>query len=279
MSRYASTARLLAGATALLVSGAAAQTANAPIPDFSINGGGWEAPNGTAFIPVPGSPPPMVNDPGHPYINNGIANRTGQQPNYRIGDLTNPNVKQWAKDIMKKDNEEILNKGKIAYTPSQSCEPWGVPAVSLSGGPFFFFQTPKKVLIIEEGDRMARHVWLNIPHSTNLKPSWYGESVGHYEGDTLVVDTIGMNTKTFVDNYRTPHTDKLHVVERWRLIEGGKQIEVHMTVDDSGTYEKPWQVIRRYTRSDAPDLGENICREGNFVLFNYGIPIDETPDF
>jgi hypothetical protein len=57
---------------------------------------------------------------------------------------------------------------------------------------------------------------------TNPKPSWYGESVGHYEGDTLVVDTIALNDKTFVDNYRTPHTDKLHVMERWKLTDGGK---------------------------------------------------------
>jgi hypothetical protein len=219
----------------------------------------------------------VSNDPAHPYISNGIANRTGQQPNYRVGDLSNPNVKQWAKDIMKKDNDEVL-KGKIAFTPGQSCVPWGVPAVSLSGGPFFFIQTPKVVYLIEEGDRQTRRIYMNVLHSANPKPSWYGESVGKYEGDTLVIDTIGMNTKTFVDNYRTPHSEKLHVVERWRKIDGGKQIEVHMRVEDPDTYNQPWEVIRRYDREEG-DLGENICREGNFVLFNYGIPIDETADF
>jgi len=59
---------------------------------------------------------------------------------------------------------------------------------------------------ISEHDQQIRHIYMNVPHSKNLKPSWYGESVGHYEGDTLVVDTIGLNDKTFVDNYRTPHT-------------------------------------------------------------------------
>ena len=87
-----------------------------------------------------------------------------------------------------------------------------------------------------------------------------------------------MNNKTFVDNYRTPHSEKLHVVERWRKIDGGKQIEVHMTIEDPDTFNQPWQVIRRYDRTEE-DMGENICREGNFVLFNYGIPIDERPDF
>jgi hypothetical protein len=275
MSRFASAAlATVLLATTALIAGAMAQGSSA-IPDFSSNG--WKTANGTEFIRVPGSPPPLSNDPGHPYISNGIANRTGQQPNYRIGDLSNPNVKQWAKEVMKKDNEEVL-KGKIAFTPGQSCVPWGVPAVSLSGGPFFFVQTPKVVYLIEEGDRQARRIYMNIPHSANLKPSWYGESVGKYEGDTLVIDTIGMNNKTFVDNYRTPHSEKLHVVERWRKIDGGKQIEVHMTIEDPETFNQPWQVIRRYDRTEE-DMGENICREGNFVLFNYGIPIDERPDF
>ena len=275
MSRFASAALATALlATTAFVAGAMAQ-GGSTIPDFSSNG--WKTANGTDFIRVPGSPPPVSNDPAHPYISNGIANRTGQQPNYRIGDLSNPNVKQWAKDIMKKDNDEVLG-GKIAYTASQTCVPWGVPAVSLSGGPFFFVQTPKVVYLIEEGDRQARRIYMNVPHSPNPKPSWYGESVGKYEGDTLVIDTIGMNNKTFVDNFRTPHSEKLHVVERWRKIDGGKQIEVHMTVDDPETFNQPWQVIRRYDRTDE-DLGENICREGNFVLFNYGIPIDERPDF
>ena len=139
-------------------------------------------------------------------------------------------------------------------------------------------QTPKEVLLIEEGDRLPRHIYMNVSHSANPKPSWYGESVGHYEGDTLVIDTIGMNNKTFVDNYRTPHTEKLHVIERWRMINDGKQIEVHITVDDPDTYNQPWAAIRRFDRAET-DLGENICQEGNFVLFDYGIPTDGTPDF
>jgi hypothetical protein len=281
MSRFASTARLLAGsavlfAAAALVAGAAAQTPPSP-PDFSSNGVGWQTANGGDFIPVAGSPRPTTNDPAHPYVSNATARRTGQQPNYRISDIANPNLKQWAKDVMKKDNDEVL-AGKIAYTAGQSCKPYGVPALWLSGGPFFFVQTPKEVLIIEEGDRLARHIYMNVPHSAKPKPSWYGESVGHYEGDTLVVDTIGMNNKTFVDNYRTPHTEKLHVVERWRTIDGGKTLEVHMTVEDPDTFNQPWQVIRRFGREES-ELGENICQEGNFVLFDYGIPVASKPDF
>src|SRR5262245_61675548 len=102
-------------AAAMLAAGGAAQTAKA-VPDFSSNGTAWKGPNGVNFIPVQGSPPTITNDPEHPHISNGEANRRGVQPTYRIADLTHPNLKQWAKDVMKNDNDEVL-KGKIAYTP------------------------------------------------------------------------------------------------------------------------------------------------------------------
>ena len=280
MSRFASAARLLMGGAVVLaaamtrLAGAAAQT---PAPDFSSDRTAWQTPNGTDYIPVPGSPPLVANDPAHPYVSNGVAIRTGTQPTYRIADLSNPNLKPWAKDAMKKDNDEVL-AGKIGFTPSSSCKQAGVPAYWLAGGPFFFIQTPKEVLIVEEGDRHARRIAMDASHSANPKPSWFGESVGHYEGDMLVVDTIGFNTKTFVDNYRTPHTDKLHVVERFHMIDGGKTLEVQFTVEDPDTFNQPWQGIRRYGRTSAT-LGEEICQEGNFVLFDYGIPVANKPDF
>jgi hypothetical protein len=77
-------------------------------------------------------------------------------------------------------------------------------------------------VIIYSGDEQVRHAYLDTAHSEHPTPSWYGESVGHYE---VVVDTIGLNDKTVLDNYRTPHSDKLHVVERYRLVEGGKTME------------------------------------------------------
>src|SRR2546421_509944 len=86
-------------------------------------------------------------------------------------------------------------------------------------------ETAPPVRILAQHDGDVRRVYMNVPHSANVKPSWYGESVGHYEGGTLVIDTIGLNDKTFVDNFRTPHSEKLHVVERYRLIEDGKRLE------------------------------------------------------
>jgi len=179
---------------------------------------------------------------------------------------------------MKKDVDEVL-AGKIAYTPGQSCKPYGVPTFWLSGGPFMFLQTAKEVKIIQEGDNLARRIHLNVPHSANPKPSWYGESIGRYEGDTLVVDTIGQNTKTFVDNYRTPHTEKLHVIERIRKIDDGKTLEIHITVEDPDTFNQSWQTVRRFRRATEPEFYEDICQEGNFNLFDYGIPTAAKPDF
>ena len=153
--------------------------------------------------------------------------------------------------------------GKFAFTARSSCKPAGVPGFDvLLGGALFILQSPTEVTMIFSGNAEARHIRLNASHSANPKPSWYGESVGHYEGDTLVVDTIGLNDKTFLDNYRTPHTDKLHVTERWRLIEDGKKLEILMTIDDPDTFNQPWQALRQYDRVNRT-LSEDICSENN----------------
>jgi hypothetical protein len=264
------------GAMAATIFGVAGGLAAQPsaIPDFSSGGIAWQTGNGGDYAAVPGSPSPMRQDPGHPYVGNG----QGKQATYRIGDLTNPNVKQWAKDVMKKDNDEVLG-GKIAYTPASSCKPMGVPAINLQGGPFYFVQTPKEVTILLEQDHQVRHIYLDATHSRTPKPSWYGESIGHYEnGDTLVVDTIGLNDKSFVDSYRTPHTTKLHVTERFHLIDGGKAMEVAMTIEDPDTYNQPWQAMRKYNRTQGT-LQEEACAENNQHLFDYHIPEAKTPDF
>src|SRR5205807_392192 len=127
----------------------------------------------------------------------------------------------------------------------------GVPGfASYVVEPVFFVQSPKEVLMVYSGDQQVRRVWMNVPHTANPKPSWYGESIGHYEGDTLVVDTIGLNDRTFLDNFRTPHTEKLHVIERYRPIENGAKLEILMTIDDPGTFNQPWQGLRQYEREN-----------------------------
>ena len=243
-------------------------------PNFSS--GGWTTPIAGDFLPVPGSPGPVLADPRYPFLDNQVANARGRTPNYRIADLSNPNLKPRVKEAMKKDIDDVL-AGKIAFTPSTSCVPSGVPWFLLQPTNLYFVQTAKEVVIMQNFDSQARHVFLNVEHSANLKPSWYGESIGHYEGDTLVIDTIGLSTKTFVDPYRTPHSDKLHVIERWRLAEGGKTLEVEMTVDDPETYDKPWKATLSYRQAQGPFV-EMACAENN-LQFDYHMPVAKKPDF
>ena len=132
--------------------------------------------------------------------------------------------------------------------------------------------------MIYSGDQQVRRVYLDVPHSEKPRVSWYGESVGHYEGDTLVVDTVGLSEKAFVDNYRTPHTEKLHVVERWRMIDGGNKLEANIRVEDADTYYELWSGIQHYDRVERP-MTEQVCAENNQHLFDYHIPIADKPDF
>jgi hypothetical protein len=285
MSSFNWRQRALAGTLlAGLVGAAPATPATAQqqaVPDFSSGQFGWVGMGGgfgvggEVFGPVAGQVPPVVNDQAHPYVPNG----TKAQPTYHIADLSNPNLKPWVKERMKKDNDEVL-KGKIAFTARSSCMPAGVPGFMAYGGPtpLYFVQTPREVWMIFSGDHQVRRVYLDVPHSEKPNPSWYGESVGRYEGDTLVIDTIGQNDKTVVDAYRTPHSEKLHVFERWRLIDGGKAMEVTFTVDDPDAFNQPWSGMRRYRRVQD-QLTEDVCAENNQHLFDYHIPVANKPDF
>jgi hypothetical protein len=285
-SRQTASRVLLAGGilAGLLCAGAALSPAPAqdaapikpPPPDLSSGDTGWVSAGGE-WIAKPGSPPPVSFDPAHPYV----PNNTGKQPTFRIADLNNPNLTQFAREGLKKSNDEVL-RGKAMYSREARCWATGVPVYLLNPAqPTFFLQTPAKVVMIWQMDQQVRHVYMNVPHSENPKPSWYGESVGHYEGDTLVVDTIGQNSQTFIDNYRTPHSDKLHVIERYRLIDGGNALEADITIEDPAIFIQPLQVIHRWRRVQGPMI-ESSCPEGNFNYFNQDVeplPTAQRPDF
>ena len=276
------------GMLAVLLGGSALWPAtaqeNAKIPNLVLNSDtGWME-IGDELLPPPSGPGPVTNDPRYPYVDNGQARRRGIQPTYRVADLNNPILQPWAKEQMKKANDEVL-AGKVPFRPRERCLPAGVPGFLIYTlvEPFYFLQTPKQVTIINNGNVESRRVYLNVPHSKNVKPSWYGESVGHYEnGDTLVVDTIGLSTKTFVDNYRTPHTDQLHVVERFKLSSDGKAIDVLITVEDPGAFTTPWSATYRFRRVENRQLHEEVCAENNLNYFNFDVapmPSANPPDF
>jgi hypothetical protein len=249
----------------------------ASIPDFSSNDAAWIFGLGD-YITIPGEPSPTRNDPAYPYVSNNEFRAHGAQPTFRIADLGNPNIKPWAKEIMKRENEKALSGG-MPYSARSSCMPSGVPAFIMAAvEPIHFMQTPNQVTMIFSGDAQIRRVYLDVPHSANLKPSWYGESVGRYDGDTLVVDTVGLNDRTFIDNYRTPHTANLHVVERYKLIDDGKTLQVTFRIEDPDTFYQPWSAIGKLRRVQMP-MHEEACAENNQNLFDYHIPVANKSDF
>ncbi len=251
-------------------------------PNFApSNTVGWIA-QGAEFLAPPSGPGPVMNDPAHPRISNAVALTTGTQPTFHIGDANSPILQPWAREEMRKRNAQIL-AGKPGYTRQVSCWPVGVPTFLLYPvQPIYIVQGPKEVLMISQEDHMVRHVYMDQPHSTHVKPSWYGESVGHYEGDTLVVDTIGLNDQTWVDNYRTPHTDRLRVIERFHMADGGKTLQVDIHVEDPGAFTTPWNAVQRYRRAEQGPIVESFCAENNANYFNYDVdpmPQSSKPDF
>jgi hypothetical protein len=269
------------------------------IPNLGAVGFGWFE-VGDDFLPPSSGPGPIVSDPSHPYH----SNASGLQSTYRVADVRNPILQPWVVERLTKTNADVLS-GKVPFNARERCWPAGVPGFEVFTllRPIYFLQTPKEVIIVNEGDYQVRHVYLNVRHSSNPKRSWYGESVGHYEnGDTLVVDTIGMNDRTYIDNYLTPHTTRLHVVERFTLTDsnarpagataetedrfklstGGKTLKVSITVDDPGAFRTVWSAIQIYRQEYQGDWDETICAENDGSYFNYEVvPIPQavTSDF
>jgi hypothetical protein len=260
MRKFASKACQLGGILSILCVGAAPSSAadaasfpNAFAPNPSV---AWIT-RSTAFMPPPSGAGPVGQDPAYPHVSNEEFRDTGRQPTLPMADLNSPILQPWVKEELRKRNELVL-AGKGGLSQAANCWPVGVPAFTLLPiQPIFFIPGPKEVVMVWQGDHhQLRHVYLTDNHSAHVTPSWFGESIGHYEGDTLVVDTIGMNTKTFVDDYSTPHTEKLHVVERFRVIEGGKSLEAKVHVEDPGAFTMPWDGIQRYQRVE-PGVAEN----------------------
>jgi hypothetical protein len=275
----------LVWATVAVTDGRAADIADqTTIPNFSSVDLPWVATE-QDYLPPSSGPGPVSYDKAHPVMDQHLtqSGNTREEP-LRLANLNNSNLKPWVVAFLKKANEDLL-AGKQRYAARGNCMPGGVPQFLLYAGGFenlYLIQTPREVLMIHEADTQIRHVYMNVPHSAHPTSSWYGESVGHYEGDELIVDSIGFNDRTFLDDhYNVPHTTQLHVVERFRLIDGGKTLEVNFTVDDPGTFNAPWSAIVRYRHGRTPErLTEEPCAENNFHLLEYVHPPMATkPDF
>jgi len=295
------TTSLLAVAFWLAGFGSSAIAAPASPPNFSPNPSARWFSYSRVYIPPSSGPGPVRPHPQHRLVSNDEFRATGAQTTFPMGDPDSPILLPWARDALRTHNALILS-GKPAFSPTASCWPAGVTYFLLRPMtlPLYFVQAPDKVLLISAGFNDVRRIHLNAPHSPSLKPSWYGESVGHYEGDTLVVDTIGLNGRTFIDNFRTPHTEQLHVVERFRLTDGGETLEVNVYVEDPGAFTAPWRAIQRFRRFEelvarsavgtlavlaTPDEGpliEMVCAENPYSLMGmeaFPLPQTTIPDF
>jgi hypothetical protein len=288
------------GQTAAPAAGPAAGGAQsaASIPDFS---GIWAHPYLTGFEPPSSGPGPVLN---RSRSRNGVANF--QQ---LVGDYTNPILQPWAAEVVRKHGE--ISRTGVGYpTPSNQCWPGGVPYVFWD---FLLqmFQQPDHITMIYRHGNEVRHVRMNERHPAQVTPSWYGDSVGHYEAGTLVIDTVGIKIGPFamVDMYGTPHSPALHVVERYRLLDydaakaaierndrenfqasggadfdpnyRGKVLQLHFTVEDAGVFTMPWTATITYRPALGPwtDL---ICAENPHEYFagrDSAIPRADKPDF
>jgi hypothetical protein len=234
------------------------------IPQLESSVVGWSKISDDFQQPASG-PGPVTYDKAHPYVPN---NNDGRQVTFRIADLTNPILKPWVIEKMREQNK-LAAAGKRAYEARASCRPGGVPGFLVMGrvNPLYFVQGKNQVLLMNEGGPEVRRVHLNVPHSARPKISPYGESVGHYEGgDTLIVDTIGLSDDTYIDNYRTPHTMQLHVVERFQVTSGGKTLQVTIRIEDPGAFNMPWSARQTFHRTRTGKMEEAICAENNFAL-------------
>jgi hypothetical protein len=289
---------------------------SASVPDFS---GLWSHPSFPGFEPPLSGPGPVVNKSRIRQIVGADRRRLPASTaplvsNFfqMVGDYTNPILRPQAAEAVKKHGE-MEASGINAPTPSNHCWPGAVPFVFWNYG-MAMLQQADKITILYSFDHEFRQVRMNQPHPARVTPSWNGDSVGHYEGDTLVIDTVGNNVGPFtiVDMYGTPHTEALHVVERYRLLDyeatreaaerdakenyqvqpdhvynglavdldyKGKGLQLQFTVEDEGVFTTPWSATITYRRASDEWL-EYVCAENTYESYGRrAVPTADKPDF
>jgi hypothetical protein len=194
----------------------------------------------------------------------GPVEQMAPRPDILVGNYKNPILQPWAAEILK-HNGELQLAGIPTPRATTTCWPGAVPGILAERGNLQFLQTPKLVVLTYSHDHQIRFVPLDQSHPAHVTPSWYGDSVGHYEGESLVVDTIGIATKpmSFIDSFGTPHTESLHVVERYQITEPGKTMKVDIHVEDPGAFTMPWNAVSTLHMNKDNEFGEYVCPENN----------------
>jgi hypothetical protein len=151
------------------------------------------------------------------------------------------------------------------------CYPPGVPRIYLHPFPFEIVQTPGRVLMVFEYDHLIRQIFTDgREHRTDLPPSWMGDSIGHFDGATLVVDTTGFNDRTWIDRIAVPHSEDMRLIERMHLNASG-YLQIDMRVEDPKALAKPWEFTRYFKKTDWT-IDELICKDNsNFDEFESSV--------
>jgi len=212
----------------------------------------------------------------------GVNGQPDQEATPWIVDDSNPILKPEARAVVKRiSDEEAAGHSHVEH--QTLCWPSGVPEILNLRDSMQMVQalSGKEITIVYSRDSQIRHVYMNVPHSKTVPKTWYGESVGHFEGDTLVVDTIGLNDRTETDRFGTPHSEQIHVIERYKLSADKKTLEVLFTVDDPKFFTTVWSGRADYRR-DNREREETVCAE-NTTASETGklpeIPVAAKSDF
>jgi hypothetical protein len=217
----------------------------------------------TRVVPFPGAVRPTAAPPKGPagpvpHMPDGKPDLSGIWNGQRaLPNQPEPEMLSWAAALTKQRTENYS-----ADDPEARCIPAGVPRAT----PYHYqiVQTPSLVLMLIEGNiHTFRQIFLDRKEHLKLsQPLWYGDSIGYWEGDTLVVDTIGFNDKFWFDMAGHPHTSQLHVIERYHRRDVG-DLEVQVMIEDPGAYTKPWVVNRVSTLETQIEISEYVCNENN----------------
>ena len=174
-----------------------------------------------------------------------------------------PPMTPWAEELFKPIKASYAAPDGYLNDPVFKCLPPGVPriyAVDLQGV-MQMVQLPGETLQIFEFDHWVRHIFTNgRQHNRDTGPSWMGDAIGKWDGDTFVVDSTGFNDKTRVDKMGHPHSEALHVVERFRRV-GHDHLQLDITIEDPKAYTKPWGGELSFTLEPDWHLGEYVCQD------------------
>jgi hypothetical protein len=170
---------------------------------------------------------------------------------------TTPPFTPWAEAQFKKADT-------LVNDPNLACLPHGIPRLMYVPLPMEIFQVPDKVLIYVEAGNQLRQIHMNRDHKKDLDPTYNGDSVGKWEGETLVVDTVGFNEVTWLDHAGLPHTDALHVVERIRRVDQNTLVD-DFTIEDPKAYTKPWKASQTYHLKPGWEIAEFVCDNNKYV--------------